>query len=192
MKIKIILLLFLIVVNSNITYADSLDPPEDKSYDIYYSVIYNYIENSNPELAEEWKHYLTYAIISQSVANNVQPLLVAATIKQESNFTLTAQSSAGAYGLMQLMPDTAKALGVNPYLPEENLFGGIKYLARQIENFSYAGEYSTAYALAAYNAGPNAVKKYGGVPPYSETVNYVNNIFNNYQYLINQYYYLGG
>ena len=92
-------------------------------------------------------------------------------IQQESNWYPTAKSHKGALGLAQLMPKTAESLGVNPHVPTENLSGGAKYLSQQYRTFG-----SWRLALAAYNAGPQAVRKYGGVPPYKETRNYVRRI----------------
>lgn len=104
---------------------------------------------------------------------NISPLLIAAVMKQESSFNPNAQSSAGAMGLMQLMPDTARGLGVdNPWDAAENIFGGAKYLRELLDTFGN----DVSSAVAAYNAGPGAVQKYGGVPPYAETQNYVENV----------------
>jgi len=89
-------------------------------------------------------------------------------VKQESNWNATAKSHKGALGLAQLMPDTARALRVDPLDPQQNLEGGARYLKTQYIRFG-----SWRLALAAYNAGPEAVAKYGGVPPYKETQNYV-------------------
>ncbi|WP_300029813.1 lytic transglycosylase domain-containing protein [uncultured Roseobacter sp.] len=89
-------------------------------------------------------------------------------VQQESGWNPRAKSHKGALGLAQLMPATARALGVDPLDPEENLEGGARYLAKQYREFR-----SWPLALAAYNAGPGAVKKYGGIPPYRETRNYV-------------------
>ncbi|MEO3414247.1 lytic transglycosylase domain-containing protein [Roseovarius sp. CAU 1744] len=89
-------------------------------------------------------------------------------VQQESGWKATARSHKGAIGLAQLMPGTARKLRVNPHDPYENLEGGARYLAEQYRTFG-----SWRLALAAYNAGPAAVRKYGGVPPYKETKNYV-------------------
>lgn len=100
--------------------------------------------------------------------NNVPEELFLRLIQQESGWNPKAESNKGAFGLAQLMPGTAKELGVDPTKPRQNLDGGARYLAAQYREFG-----SWRLALAAYNAGPQAVKKYGGVPPYSETKNYV-------------------
>lgn len=89
-------------------------------------------------------------------------------VQQESGFNARAKSPKGALGLAQLMPQTARVLGVDPHDPYENLDGGARYLAQQYQRFG-----SWRLALAAYNAGPEAVEKHGGVPPYKETRNYV-------------------
>jgi soluble lytic murein transglycosylase-like protein len=89
-------------------------------------------------------------------------------VQQESNWNPKARSHAGALGLAQLMPATARKLGVNPRDPKQNLEGGARYLSQQYAKFK-----SWRLALAAYNAGPGAVQKYNGVPPYKETRNYV-------------------
>ncbi len=93
-------------------------------------------------------------------------------IQQESGWNHRAKSHKGALGLAQLMPATARHLNVNPRVPRENLDGGARYLRQQYDRFR-----SWRLALAAYNAGPEAVQKYGGVPPYRETKNYVRKIW---------------
>ena len=109
-------------------------------------------------------------ITAAAKANGIDPALLAGLIKQESNFNPNAGSGAGARGLTQLMPTTAAGLGVSNVLdPVQSINGGAKYLKQQLDAFG--GDVTKA--LAAYNAGPGAVKRFGGVPPYSETQNYV-------------------
>ena len=106
-------------------------------------------------------------------ANGIDPALLKGLVSQESGFNPNARSGAGAVGLTQLMPGTAAGLGVtNPLDPAQSLQGGAKYLREQLDRFG--GD--EKLALAAYNAGPGAVQKYGGVPPYAETQNYVNSV----------------
>jgi soluble lytic murein transglycosylase-like protein len=103
----------------------------------------------------------------------VDPALLRGLIRQESNFDPNAGSPAGAQGLCQLMPGTAAALGcTNVNDPAQNIDAGAKYLRQQLDAFG--GDVTKA--LAAYNAGPGAVKRYGGVPPYAETQNYVRQV----------------
>ena len=107
----------------------------------------------------------------------VDPKLVSAVAEVESGGDQAAESAAGAVGVMQLMPSTAAALGVNPYDKQQNIEGGAKYLRQMLDNFG--GD--VRKAVAAYNAGPNAVKKYGDVPPYPETQEYVNKVLDLYR-----------
>ncbi|HEX8102028.1 MAG TPA: lytic transglycosylase domain-containing protein [Solirubrobacteraceae bacterium] len=105
--------------------------------------------------------------------NGVDPALLKGLIRQESNFDPDAGSPAGAQGLCQLMPGTAAGLGVSDLRdPAQSIEGGAKYLRQQLDAFG--GDVTKA--LAAYNAGPGAVQRYGGVPPYAETQNYVRQV----------------
>ena len=108
-----------------------------------------------------------------SRAHNLSPALIKAIIKAESNGERFAVSPKGAQGMMQLMPFTAKRLNVSdPFDPIENIEGGVKYIKELLGTFGG----NLVHAVAAYNAGPAAVKKYGGIPPYAETRLYVQRV----------------
>lgn len=120
---------------------------------------------------------LSTLIESAAQKYKVDPKLVAAVAEVESNGRQEAVSQAGAIGVMQLMPDTAASLGVDPYDKQQNVEGGAKYLRQMLDTFG--GDLKKA--VAAYNAGPGAVKAYGGIPPYKETQNYVNKVLDIYR-----------
>lgn len=118
----------------------------------------------DPELAE--------AIDRHALELDLEPRLVQALVQVESGYNRKARSNKGAIGLMQLMPGTASDLAVaDPWDAEQNLRGGTRYLRQMLDRFG-----GLELALAAYNAGPEAVVKYGGVPPYAETRAYVQRI----------------
>lgn len=128
-------------------------------------------QKTRPYLNKIKKHAKAYGVDED---------LVRAIIRQESCFKPKARSRVGAMGLMQLMPDTAKHLGIkNAWDPDQNIQGGVKYISRQLERFRGNKE----LALAAYNAGPGAVLKHDGIPPYRETQNYVGSIMEEYNRL---------
>lgn len=104
---------------------------------------------------------------------NLEEALIRAVIKAESNYNPRAVSKKGAMGIMQLIPDTARLMDVDdPFNPEQNIRGGSRYLRDMLNQF----DNNIELAIAAYNAGPNAVRRYGGIPPYEETRNYVERV----------------
>lgn len=122
---------------------------------------------------EKTRSEIYSSVMTSSAKHNLPPELVLAVIKQESGFKPGATSHCGASGLMQLMPETAKDLGVQDrYDIQQNIEGGCKYL-RELSD-RYNG--NTELTLAAYNAGPGNVDKHGGVPPFEETQNYVQSV----------------
>jgi len=135
-------------------------------------VILKTIERFNEDMAGREAKELARMIENTAERYDVDPLLVTALVSQESAFRQDAVSPVGALGLGQLMPFTAADLGVDPFDAEENLDGCVRYLAQQLHTWGGAAD-QIGLALASYNAGPGAVAKHGGIPPYDETENYV-------------------
>ena len=131
------------------------------------------ITEKKPVLQTTYSHYVQKA----AQKYDIEPELIHAVIRTESNGNHRAVSKKGAIGLMQLMPSTANDMNVgNPFNPEENIEGGTRYLKYLIEKFNG----NLTLALAAYNSGPKTVEKYGNVPPITETRQYVNKVFSLY------------
>lgn len=117
-------------------------------------------------------------ILEESRLHRVDPALIKAMIRVESDFDSGAVSSAGAQGLMQIMPKTAESLQLtNPFDPAENIRGGTRYLRFLLDRFGQ----DLKLALAAYNAGPESVVRHGGVPPYKETTSYITKVLHFYE-----------
>jgi soluble lytic murein transglycosylase-like protein len=120
-------------------------------------------------------------IIKTAVELGVEPEIALSIAKHESGFCQEKRSKMGAVGVFQMLPSTARRIGCNPYHYQSNIRGGITYYKQMKRIFK-----SDAVALAAYNAGPGAVRKYGGIPPYAETKKYVNSVMKYYgQYKTN-------
>ena len=132
--------------------------------------------NTLPLSVPQDSAYLS-AIEAAAGKYGVDPKLVSAVAEVESGYEQGAISATGAVGVMQLMPETAESLGVNPYDAAQNIDGGAKYLKQMLDTFG--GD--VRKAVAAYNAGPEAVHEYGGVPPYSETQQYVSSVLDLYR-----------
>ena len=115
-------------------------------------------------------------IVKHSMEMGMDPALALSIAKKESNFKHSSRSKYGAIGVFQLMPNTAKRLGYNPYKLTENIKGGITYYKMMYKMFG-----KIELALAAYNAGPGNVKKYNGIPPFAETKRFVSVIMSNYK-----------
>lgn len=136
------------------------------------------LRSFNSRFTDQTSRSLAEHVLFISDYYNIDPAFVMALVNQESGWHATALSDAGAIGLGQLMPGTARGLNVIPTNVLENLDGTVRYIRRQLDSFQSVRPQSRRFefALAAYNAGPAAVEQYGGIPPYRETINYVASI----------------
>lgn len=173
-RILLITLLLCFVATASVGAADN-----KMSDELYISVITRYITVTNHASAGA-SDLIARTIFESCKRYGVDPLLMTSLIAQESRFRPDAVSRSGAMGLGQLMPATARMLGVaDPYDIEQNIDGATRYLSQLLQRFAN-DDSPVTLAVAAYNAGPNAVGRYGGVPPYGETVNYLWRISENY------------
>lgn len=158
----------------------SLDPVEAEVLRLlpYYKAAAKYF---NPNLTDEQAGTFAAAILRSSIRNGVDPRLVVAVIACESSFRPDAVGKKGEIGLGQLKPETAAGLGVDPYDPVQNIDGCVRYLKSQLDKFG-----SLELALAAYNAGPNAVSRAGGIPQNGITPRYVQKVLDLYRRLCGQ------
>lgn len=149
----------------------------------------NFIRGYNPRLTKQQADQIAHGIIGFSLQYGVDARLITAMVLVESGFNPNATSHKGAMGLGQLMPGTARGLGVrNAYDTYENLYGTVRLVRGHLDKYAAAGPDGQKYAdlvlaLAAYNAGSGAVKRHGGVPPYRETQNYIRKVIDWYRRL---------
>lgn len=176
---------------SSPTLADTLYEQPYYKNQAYFESYCQAVRYYNSQLSEKQVRSIAQAILHYSYYYGLDPRLVVALIACESNFRPKAVSSAGAVGLGQLMPGTAREEGVNPYDAQLNIHGVCRVLCGHLKRYGDRGEYmrtgyshSLELALAAYNAGPGAVEKYNGVPPYPETINYVSKVLSEYRRLL--------
>lgn len=170
--------LSMLVIFFTIFFAVPKNSEAAELYDVIFQNVSQY--NQNPKEIR----WITNAIFYAAKEYKVDPILISAVMETESAFNFNAFSSAGAIGLMQLMPETAKMVGVDPYNPMGNVLGGVSFLKTQLDKFAGWGTYRVTYAVAAYNAGPGAVVSAGGIPNFSETIHYVVKVTNNYNKIL--------
>lgn len=134
------------------------------------------LRSINPHLPQAQSQSFARSVLANAKRTNLDPRLIMALVTVESAWRPSAISHVGARGLGQLMPGTAALLGVNAWDPSQNLRGASRYLRTLINRFAGRGTDTMRFAIGAYNAGPMAVEKYHGIPPYAETQNYVRKV----------------
>ena len=167
-----------------LTFTDT-PPSGDESFSVYLRVLDGRPAKwaqVDPALLKKNIDRWDSIILRAAATYKVSPELIKAIVLVESGMNSKATSPAGAQGLMQLMPATARGLGVDrPYDPDQNIFGGTRYIRKMLDSFS-----DRRLALAAYNAGPGNVRKYGGIPPFRETEYYVEKVLRYYALFLSQ------
>ncbi len=167
-----------------LTFTDT-PPSGDESFSVYLRVLDGRPAKwaqLDPALLKKNIDRWDSIILRAASTYKVSPELIKAIVLVESGMNSKATSPAGAQGLMQLMPATARGLGVDrPYDPDQNIFGGTRYIRKMLDRFS-----DRRLALAAYNAGPGNVRKYGGIPPFRETEYYVEKVLKYYALFLSQ------
>ncbi len=165
--------LSLLTLIAIITNSEGIEDVENYAY--VFNEYKKVVKYFNPELSENTANIITDTILKQSWLYGIDARLIMALIAVESRFRPFAISHKGAMGLGQLMPATARKLGINnPFDVVENITGSIRYLREQYDRWSvYGSKIAQDWALASYNAGPEAVAKYRSIPPYGETINFV-------------------
>ena len=136
----------------------------------------NVLRTINPHLRPQQSLSFARSILADAQRTNLDPRLIMALVTVESHWRPNAVSRVGARGLGQLMPSTAATLGVNAWDPAQNLRGASNYLRTLVDHFASHGVNGMSFAIGAYNAGPKAVERYHGIPPYTETRNYVKRV----------------
>lgn len=164
-----------LIISASMIFASAAEAVEP--YDVIHAEVARF---NHSEKESAW---IAMAILYAAEQCRIDPMLVTAVMETESAFNFKALSPVGAVGLMQLMPSTARNIGVDPHNPLANVVGGAFYLKMQLDTFAGQSQ-ALAYAIAAYNAGPNAVIQAGGIPAYAETRNYVVRVVNNYNRLL--------
>jgi len=170
LTLRLAALTFVLVAAPLAAGAQEYGPSADAQYATLLRTI-------NPHLQVHESLRYARSILADAHRSNLDPRLIMALVTVESSWRPDAISHSGARGLGQLMPTTAKTLGVtNSWDPGQNLRGAATYLRAMLNRFAGRGDHTFSYAIGAYNAGPHAVEKYGGIPPYQETQTYVRRV----------------
>jgi soluble lytic murein transglycosylase-like protein len=155
-------------------FASSLTAASaDETADQHYATL---LRSINPHLQVHESVAFAHSLVTDAERTNIDPRLIVALVTVESHWRPDAISPVGARGLGQLMPGTAATLGVNAWDPAQNIRGAATYLRAMLDHFAGSGNNTLRYAIGAYNAGPEAVDRYHGIPPYAETQNYVRKV----------------